>query len=116
MFQQFGMVRQTLRPPSFSEDVAWVPSWLQNLRTDGFDEYVKESQAPSNQAEKHLAISSKNGIDVKVFNVLSREEGGYRSFHLFLSGSDSSSLSVAPSPGNKLSDYLKNCCLWTDHL
>ncbi|XP_004514094.1 uncharacterized protein [Cicer arietinum] len=94
------MATQTLRPPNFSEDVAWVPSWLQNLRTDGFDEYVKESQAPSNQAEKDLAISSKNGIDVKGFNVLSREEGGYRSCHLFLSGSDSSSLSVAPSPGN----------------
>jgi len=34
------------------QDVAWVPSWLQNLRTDGFNEYVKDSQAPSNQAEK----------------------------------------------------------------
>jgi len=47
-----------------------------------------------------LAPSPKHGIDVKDFDVLSREEGGYRSCHLFLSGSDSSSLSVAPSPGN----------------
>lgn len=34
------------------QDVAWVPSWLQNLRNDGFNEYVKDSQAPSNQGEK----------------------------------------------------------------
>ncbi|KAK2439981.1 hypothetical protein QL285_011444 [Trifolium repens] len=94
------MATQTLRQPYFSEDVAWVPSWLQNLRTDGFDEYVKESQAPSNHAEKDLAPSAEKGINVKDFNVLSREEGGYRSCHLFLSGGDSSSLSVAPSPGN----------------
>ncbi|AES68674.2 hypothetical protein MTR_3g013490 [Medicago truncatula] len=94
------MATQTLRPPYFSEDVAWVPSWLQNLRNDGFNEYVKDSQAPSNQAEKDLAPSPKYGIDVKDVDVLSREEGGYRSCHLFLSGSDSSSLSVAPSPGN----------------
>jgi len=47
-----------------------------------------------------LAPSPKYGIDNKDFDVLSREEGGYRSCHLFLSGSDSSSLSVAPSPGN----------------
>ncbi|CAL5201390.1 unnamed protein product [Lathyrus oleraceus] len=91
---------QTLRPPNFSEDVAWVPSWFQNLRTDGFSEYAKESQALSIQTEKDLAPSPENGIDVKGLNVLSREEGGYRSCHLFLSGGDASSLSVAPSPGN----------------
>ncbi|XP_045823009.1 uncharacterized protein LOC123915806 isoform X2 [Trifolium pratense] len=94
------MATQTLRQPNFSEDVAWVPSWLQNLRTDGFNEYVKESQDPSNHAEKDLAPSPEKGINVKDFNVLSREEGGYKSCHLFLSGGDSSSLSVAPSPGN----------------
>ncbi|CAI8595958.1 unnamed protein product [Vicia faba] len=91
---------QTLRPPNFSEDVAWVPSWLQNLRADGFNEYAKESQTLSIQAEKDLTHSLENGIDVNGLNVLSREEGGYRSCHLFLSGGDTSSLSVAPSPGN----------------
>ncbi|PNX69864.1 hypothetical protein L195_g018279, partial [Trifolium pratense] len=49
---------------------------------------------------KDLAPSPEKGINVKDFNVLSREEGGYKSCHLFLSGGDSSSLSVAPSPGN----------------
>ncbi|XP_058721575.1 uncharacterized protein LOC131593247 isoform X2 [Vicia villosa] len=91
---------QTLRPPNFSEDVAWVPCWLQNLRTNGLNEYAKESQSLSIQAEKDLAPSPEHRIDVKGLNVLSREEGGYRSCHLFLSGGDTSSLSVAPSPGN----------------
>jgi hypothetical protein len=49
---------------------------------------------------KDLAPSPEKGINVKDFNVLSREEDGYRSCHLFLSGGDSSSLSVATSPGN----------------
>lgn len=34
------------------------------------------------------------------FNAMSREEGRYRSCHLFLSGDDSSPLSVASSPEN----------------
>ncbi|GAU28230.1 hypothetical protein TSUD_118370 [Trifolium subterraneum] len=55
---------------------------------------------------KDLAPSPEKGINVKDFNVLSREEGGYRSCHLFLSGGDSSSLSVAPSPGNVNVDSL----------
>lgn len=55
---------------------------------------------------KDLTPSQENGIDVKDFNVLSREEGGYQSCHLLLSGDDCSSLSVAPSPGNVSFIYL----------
>ncbi|KAL5169603.1 hypothetical protein HKD37_11G031471 [Glycine soja] len=46
------MATQSLRPPHFSEDVAWLPSWLQSLGTNGSIEFVKESQAASYQEAK----------------------------------------------------------------
>lgn len=60
---------------------------------------------------KDLAPSQENGIGVKDFNALSREEGGYKSCHLFLSGEDISPVSVVPSPGNVSLIYLLFCFL-----
>ena len=34
------------------QDVAWLPSWLQSLGTNGSIEFVKESQAASYQEAK----------------------------------------------------------------
>ncbi|KAG4387044.1 hypothetical protein AAZX31_11G151300 [Glycine max] len=94
------MATQSLRPPHFSEDVAWLPSWLQSLGTNGSIEFVKESQAASYQEAKDLGPSQENGNDEKDFNAISREKGRYKSCHLFLSGDDSSPVSVASSPEN----------------
>jgi len=44
--------------------------------------------------------SEETGNAGEYFNAISREEGRYRSCHLFLSGDDSSPLSVASSPEN----------------
>ncbi|RDX80033.1 hypothetical protein CR513_39460, partial [Mucuna pruriens] len=60
MREPSSMATQSLRPPHFSEDVAWLPCWLQSLGTNGSIEFVKESQAPSIQEakeEKVLAAS-----------------------------------------------------------
>ncbi|KAK7271509.1 hypothetical protein RJT34_27471 [Clitoria ternatea] len=95
-----SMATQSLRSPYFSEDVAWLPCWFQNLRTNGFNELAKESQAPYNQEAKDLASSEENTDDCKDFHTISREEGRYKSCHLFLSGDNSSPISVASSPEN----------------
>ncbi|XP_020534071.1 uncharacterized protein LOC105631645 isoform X2 [Jatropha curcas] len=75
------------RPPQFSEDFAWLPTWLQNLQVEASatNNRIKETQTSTSQIE-----------------ILSREEGGHNSCHLFLSGEDTSQYSVAPSPGNVL--------------
>lgn len=51
---------------------------------------------------KDLEPSQENDTecDGKDINAISREEGRYKSCHLFLSGDDSSAVSVGPSPGN----------------
>jgi len=50
--------------------------------------------------DKDLGPSQENGNDEKDFNAISREKGRYKSCHLFLSGDDSSPVSVASSPEN----------------
>ncbi|KAK4285312.1 hypothetical protein QN277_002025 [Acacia crassicarpa] len=95
------MANLGLRPPQFSEDVAWVPAWFQNLRTDGSYEYVKESEIHLNENLKDLAVPQENFGEGKDSNAQSGEECGYKSCHLFLSGEDNSPTSLASSPGNE---------------
>ncbi|XP_019447465.1 PREDICTED: uncharacterized protein LOC109350671 isoform X2 [Lupinus angustifolius] len=83
-----------LRPPQFSEDSAWLPSWLHNSIT------FQYSQLPFNQLLKEVEASQGNCNDCEEINAISREEGRYKSCHLFLSGEDNSPASVAPSHGN----------------
>jgi len=49
---------------------------------------------------KDPGSSQKIGNAGEDFNAISREEGRYRSCHLFLSGDDCSPVSVASSPEN----------------
>ncbi|KAK7401383.1 hypothetical protein VNO78_12813 [Psophocarpus tetragonolobus] len=100
MREPSSMATLVLRPPHFSEDVAWLPCWLQSLGTNGSIEFVKESQAPSYREIKDLGPSQENGNNGKDFNATPREEDRYKSCHLFLSGDDSSPVSVASSPEN----------------
>ncbi|KAI4323588.1 hypothetical protein L6164_023182 [Bauhinia variegata] len=87
-----------LRPPQFSEDLAWLPGWLQHLSSEESTEPTK-SQISTKQAVKDLVFSQENGKDD---NALSREEGRYNSCHLILSGEDSSPVSFSPSSENVL--------------
>ncbi|KAL9321703.1 hypothetical protein ACSQ67_009756 [Phaseolus vulgaris] len=100
MGEPSSMETLAFRPPHFSEEVAWLPCWLQSLGTNGSIEFVKESQAPSYQEAKDPGPSQETGNAGEDFNAISREEGRYRSCHLFLSGDDSSPISVASSPEN----------------
>ncbi|XP_065865515.1 uncharacterized protein [Euphorbia lathyris] len=73
------------RSPQFSEDFAWLPTWLQNPQLEASGNSFKEPQSNFSQIE-----------------TLSREEGRYNSCHLFLSGDDTSQTTLSPSPGNVL--------------
>ncbi|XP_065868815.1 uncharacterized protein [Euphorbia lathyris] len=73
------------RSPQFSEDFAWLPTWLQNPQLEASGNSFKEPQSNFSQIE-----------------TLSREEGRYNSCHLFLSGDDTSQTTLPPSPGNVL--------------
>ncbi|XP_058007816.1 uncharacterized protein LOC110666990 isoform X2 [Hevea brasiliensis] len=84
-FQLF-MASLGFRPPQFSEDLAWLPPWLQNLQVESSDtNHLKEPQTIISQLQ-----------------TFSREEGRYNSCHLFLSGEDTSQNSASLSPGNAL--------------
>ncbi|KAE9586518.1 putative BRCT domain-containing protein [Lupinus albus] len=89
-----------LRPPQFSEDSAWLPSWLHNSITFESTLFLNHSQLPFNHLLKDVEASQENCNDCEEINTISKEEGRYKSCHLFLSGEDNSLVSVAPSHGN----------------
>ncbi|XP_059460742.1 uncharacterized protein LOC132189899 isoform X4 [Corylus avellana] len=93
------------RPPQFSEDLAWLPGWLQQHQAEQFDEHIKKPQTPE-LAFKDLASFQGNTDENKYANLLSREEGRVNNCHLFLSGEDNSPISSSPSPGNVLHFHL----------
>ncbi|XP_050232068.1 uncharacterized protein LOC126680860 isoform X2 [Mercurialis annua] len=73
------------RRPQFSEDLAWLPAWLQNPLTE----------SSANQTKETLTNSS---IDLEPF---SREDCRNNNFKLHLSGDyDASQISTSPSPRN----------------
>nr|XP_023920337.1 uncharacterized protein LOC112031857 [Quercus suber]POF00391.1 hypothetical protein CFP56_77738 [Quercus suber] len=94
------------RPPQFSEDLVWLPGWLQQHQAEPFNEHIKETQMPSELAIKGLSSFQGNTGVSKDANLLAREEGRYNSCHLFLSGENSSEISFSPSPGNVLHFHL----------
>ncbi|KAH8512593.1 hypothetical protein Peur_056593 [Populus x canadensis] len=83
------------RPPQFSEDLAWLPPWLQH----------PQSESPSPEAEANQEFNGliNNGKDVEILSI---EEQGrnyyYNNFHLFLSSGEDNNTqySITPSPGN----------------
>ncbi|XAR63556.1 hypothetical protein NMG60_11023530 [Bertholletia excelsa] len=81
------------RAPQFSEEVAWLPAWLQEHRLELFDEQIKQAQ---NIPEQSLKIVS-TGNDM---NLSHMDEDKYKNYHLFLSGEDNSAASLASSTGN----------------
>ncbi|XP_065865516.1 uncharacterized protein [Euphorbia lathyris] len=83
------------RSPQFSEDFAWLPTWLQNPQLEASGNSFKEPQSNFSQIE-----------------TLSREEGRYNSCHLFLSGDDTSQTTLSPSPGNlQTTKFLYGCAV-----
>ncbi|KAM7267349.1 hypothetical protein ACFE04_009515 [Oxalis oulophora] len=83
-------------PPQFSEDIAWLPAWLQPRQSNS-------SRSTSTQ-EQHKNFSSirESLSQNKDVELLSREGGKLSSFHLFLSGEDNTPISLASPPANVL--------------
>ncbi|KAL9386426.1 hypothetical protein Peur_019550 [Populus x canadensis] len=91
------MASLRFRPPQFSEDIAWLPPWLQH----------PQSESPSPEAEANQEFNGliNNGKDVEILSI---EEQGrnyyYNNFHLFLSSGEDNNTqcSITLSPGNLL--------------
>ncbi|XP_073022325.1 uncharacterized protein [Primulina eburnea] len=85
------------RPPQFSEDAAWLPTWLQqcDFETFGVEGGEKEHVCFEKRIEE-LQILGTNLNNAE----LSRECGGCKISQLFLSGADTSPLSFAQSADN----------------
>ncbi|KAJ0101138.1 hypothetical protein Patl1_05705 [Pistacia atlantica] len=81
------------RHPQFSEELAWLPAWLQPHQVEASNEYQTTTSPPL----KDLEILQRNICEVKDAAMPSSEEGRYNSCHLFLSGEDNSLVSSGPS-------------------
>ncbi|XP_074331937.1 uncharacterized protein LOC141668819 isoform X2 [Apium graveolens] len=80
------------RPPQFSEDVNWLPPWLQPCESN------QQENSHFNSTFQDLPCLN-TGMREDA-NLLSSEEGRYKSCHLFLSVEDSSPLTCVSSSGN----------------
>ncbi|XP_057513450.1 uncharacterized protein LOC130795400 isoform X1 [Actinidia eriantha] len=96
-----GSLRVELRRPQFSEEVAWLPAWLQQHHAQGQDQ--GESFDVEDQTTLHQTFTNiSTGKDA---TLSSPDEGRYKSCHLLLSGDDNSPASLAPSFGNQVVDF-----------
>ncbi|KAF9597803.1 hypothetical protein IFM89_021888 [Coptis chinensis] len=76
------MTSSGFRPPHFSEDIAWLPAWLQPREQTLVDDQTCKAQEN-----------------------IGREDAGYNTCHLFLSGTDNTPVGSTPS-GNLLHFHL----------
>ncbi|KAK9912572.1 hypothetical protein M0R45_036431 [Rubus argutus] len=95
------------RPPQFSEDLAWLPGWLQQHQIEQFDECINKLKGTNLElGSKDLKAVQRNTNRGNYGDTLSREEDRNRSYRLFLSGEDNSSAGFASSPENVLHFHL----------
>ncbi|GAB4827759.1 hypothetical protein Ancab_034645 [Ancistrocladus abbreviatus] len=86
------------RPPQFSDDVAWLPAWLQpHVRTMHLDDLVQDHQLPSEQSLKDMASLKTNDGEDEDPDPLQNKESRCYSKHLYLSGWDASPASFSLS-------------------
>ncbi|PRQ55704.1 putative BRCT domain-containing protein [Rosa chinensis] len=95
------------RPPQFSEDLAWLPGWLQQHQIEQFDECIEKLKGTNLELEcKDLKVSQGKNSKGNYADTLSREEDRNKSYHLFLSGEDNTPAGFSSSPGNVLHFHL----------
>ncbi|PQP94402.1 hypothetical protein Pyn_03637 [Prunus yedoensis var. nudiflora] len=95
------------RPPQFSEDLAWLPGWLQQHQKEQWEECMNELKSTNLElGSKDMKFFQGNTNEGKDANTLSSEEGRCNRYHLFLSGEDNSAAGFASSPGNVLHFHL----------
>ncbi|KAK3422812.1 hypothetical protein EUGRSUZ_G03206 [Eucalyptus grandis] len=95
------------RYPQFSEDLVWLPDWLQQ----------NQSEFPAEQPYENAALFRENVGEERWSGLSSEDEGGYAGCRLFLSGEDGSPFlsggedgspgSYAQSPGKVLHFHLR---------
>ncbi|XP_058107397.1 uncharacterized protein LOC131250984 isoform X2 [Magnolia sinica] len=94
------MAMSGFRHPQFSEDIAWLPAWLQPHQVPFSSEQIKDSQIGSPAASKDVAfLQGSSGPEDKLF---SKGSARYSCCRLFLSGDDHSPIANTPSSGNVL--------------
>ncbi|CAK9162702.1 unnamed protein product [Ilex paraguariensis] len=94
------------RPPQFSEDLAWLPAWLQPNHDQPLNQHNGEGHTPMEQCIQELSNLQQNISTEDEANLSSRDEAGRKSFPLFLSGEDNSPVSFAQSSGNMVHFHL----------
>ncbi|KAK6928830.1 hypothetical protein RJ641_005035, partial [Dillenia turbinata] len=85
------------RPPQFSEDGAWLPTWLQQHQEEPPERPGNESQTLCEQPFMDLSILKGNIIEGQGAYSLSKEDGRYGNYPLFLSSDENTSSSILPS-------------------
>ncbi|XP_050387192.1 uncharacterized protein LOC126803425 [Argentina anserina] len=102
-----GGLRREITDGDFYEDLAWAPGWLQQHQIEQFDECMKNLNGTDFELEcKDLKVSQGENSKGNYGNNLTREEGGNKSYHLFLSGEDNTPADFASSSGNVLHFHL----------
>nr|XP_024927018.1 uncharacterized protein LOC107410322 isoform X3 [Ziziphus jujuba var. spinosa] len=88
--------------PQFSEDLVWLPCWLQQHQLEPLNECINETLDHSKSTSEDFALSQGN-ISCREDSLFSAtKEGRHNGCHLFLSGEDNSPISFASSCGNVL--------------
>ncbi|ONK78505.1 uncharacterized protein A4U43_C02F19490 [Asparagus officinalis] len=77
--------------PQFSEDVAWLPAWLQPYQLPALGDGAKDEHTISQISSKKLVSLPKHTTDGQAKHFFTRDDGKYSGFHLYLSGDGNSS-------------------------
>ncbi|KAL2920979.1 Mediator of DNA damage checkpoint protein 1 [Bienertia sinuspersici] len=86
------MATLPFRPPQFSDDVAWLPAWLQPNQSTLTSHDIANNELFQN-VDSHKGESSQ----VKEPCLLTNRENNYNICHLYLSGDESSPVTLTPS-------------------
>lgn len=92
--------------PQFSEDITWLPAWLQPHQLSHFADCAKDEQVISLAACKNQDSFQENTSDGQVGQLFTRDDAKYSSCHLYLSGGDNSPAENTPSSGQALHFHL----------
>ncbi|KMT15752.1 hypothetical protein BVRB_3g057290 [Beta vulgaris subsp. vulgaris] len=88
------MATLPFRPPQFSDDVAWLPAWLQPNQSTASPQHLSNEEVflPSLQN-----VDPFEGENRKESNILTSRESRFKICHLYLSGEESSPITLTPS-------------------
>ncbi|XP_043693485.1 uncharacterized protein LOC122643968 isoform X1 [Telopea speciosissima] len=92
------MASPGFRQPQFSEDIAWLPAWIQPHHMQPLDgDNGPQTPEQACKDSVFLQVSASEGKDEILF---AKGDIRYNSFHLFLSGDDCSPIGLTPTTEN----------------